>query len=147
MSRRHRLVAFPPRQAAVATCAGPARRPNVLLVAMMVGLVALTGCGGNQAGSTASSAPEEGVVQVVGTDDLRFEPASLRVPVGTELELVCEPAVNHNLVIVETGQEVAVCAPGETGRGTLDLEPGTYTYLCTVPGHSATMRGELTVTE
>lgn len=96
-------------------------------------------------GAATSADPDTGVTRVVGTDDLRWEPEQLDVTAGDELELVCEEAANHNLVIVETGAQVAVCGPGETDRGTVDLEPGAYTYLCTVPGHSATMRGELTV--
>ena len=96
-------------------------------------------------GAAAPATPDDDVVRVVGTDDLRWEPEELEVEAGDELELVCEPAVNHNLVIVETGEQIAICAPGEIDRGTVDLEPGSYTFLCTVPGHSASMRGELTV--
>lgn len=85
-------------------------------------------------------------IVLIGTDDLLFIPEELAVPAGpVDLELHCEPAVNHNVVIIETGEEIAVCGPGETGTGTLDLDVGTYTYVCTVPGHSGTMRGVVTV--
>lgn len=102
---------------------------------------------GGCAETAVSDTPDAaGGVEVVGTDELRWEPEELTVPAGeVEVDLVCEPAVNHNLVIVETGREIAACSPGQTTRGVLDLEPGAYTFLCTVPGHSATMRGELTV--
>jgi plastocyanin len=126
-----------------------ARRRRVVL-ALAVALL-LAGCTPDRSGVEATAgerAASDGmVVEVVATDDLRWEPPQLQLPSGgVEIALVCEPAVNHNLVIVETGQEVAVCAPGQTERAVLDLEAGDYTYLCTVPGHSATMRGELTVT-
>lgn len=107
-------------------------------------LAVIAGC------SAQGAVPESDgdVAVVVGTDDLRWEPEHLQLPSGdAEVELTCGSAVNHDLVIVETGQQVAICAPGETDRGTVALDPGGYTFLCTVPGHSATMRGELTVAE
>jgi plastocyanin len=145
MTSRPRPTAAEPATTTGTTSADAWCRRHVVLVVATVGLVVVTGCGGGQA-APGTSSPEEGVVQVVGTDDLRFDPASVQAPAGTELELVCAPAVNHNLVIVETGQEITRCPPGGTDRGTLDLAPDVYTYLCTVPGHSATMRGELTIT-
>jgi plastocyanin len=35
--------------------------------------------------------------------------------------------------------------PGESDTLTLDLTAGTYTYICTVEGHSENMRGTFTV--
>lgn len=104
---------------------------------------ALLGCGGGAGGDAASV---EGAIVVAGTDALRFEPDALTAPAGTiTLELVCGPAVNHNLVIDDTGEQVAACAPGQRGVGSVDLGPGTYGIVCTVPGHEAVMRGTLTV--
>lgn len=81
---------------------------------------------------------------VTGTNDLRFDPDTLTAPAGTiEIALTCDAAM-HDLVISETGEEVAVCMPGETDTGSVELEPGSYTYQCTVPGH-ARMTGTLTV--
>lgn len=83
---------------------------------------------------------------VVGQDNLQWDVESLTATAGDiDIALVCEDAVNHNLVIVETGEEVAVCAPGGTDIGTVTLDAGAYTYVCTVPGHERTMRGTLTV--
>lgn len=122
------------------------RRPRLLL---LVGLVAfiLAACGGGEGGSSeASGGSADGVLRVVGQDDLRWDVEELTAPAGTvEFELVCEEAVNHNLVIEELDEQVAACAPGETVTGSIDLDPGTYTYVCTVPGHESSMRGELTV--
>ncbi|MFO7961633.1 MAG: plastocyanin/azurin family copper-binding protein [Nitriliruptoraceae bacterium] len=130
----------------------PARtRPRGLLLAI-VGVIALvlTACGGGDAdpsaGSEGADEAADDVLRVVGQDDLRWDVEELTAQAGTvEFELVCGDAVNHNLVIDEVDAEVAACAPGETVRGTVDLEPGTYTYVCTVPGHETTMRGELVV--
>ena len=35
--------------------------------------------------------------------------------------------------------------PGESDTITFTLQPGTYDYLCSFPGHAATMKGKLTV--
>lgn len=127
----------------------PAARRHRGRLLVMVGMVALVlaACGGgDDAPSAADSPPAEGVLRVVGQDDLRWDVEELSAPAGTvEFELVCGDAVNHNLVIDELGEEVAACSPGEVATGSIELEPGTYTYVCTVPGHEATMRGELTV--
>jgi plastocyanin len=119
---------------------------SLLTFASVIALV-LTACGGSDDEPSGAAAPAtDGVVRVVGQDDLRWDVEELTAPAGTvEFELVCQDAVNHNLVIEELDEEVAACSPGETTRGTIDLEPGTYTYVCTVPGHESTMRGQLTV--
>lgn len=115
-----------------------------LLVALSL---ALLGCGDGENGVVAGeTVTGDGALRVVGQDDLRWNVEELAAEAGAiEFELVCEDAVNHNLVIDELDEEVAACSPGETVRGTIDLEPGTYTYVCTVPGHESTMRGELVV--
>jgi len=126
------------------------RQPWLLVLVGLVALV-LAACGGGEDGSSEASSggsgeTADGVLRVVGQDDLRWDVEELTAQAGTvEFELVCEEAVNHNLVIDELDEEVAECPPGETARGSIELEPGTYTYVCTVPGHESTMRGELTV--
>lgn len=81
---------------------------------------------------------------VTGTNDLTFDPDQIAAPAGTiEFELTCDAAM-HDLVISETGDKVAACMPGETDHGTVALDPGEYTFQCTVPGH-ARMTGTLTV--
>lgn len=108
-------------------------------------LLAACGNGGDTAADDAGDASGD-TLSVVGTDSLEWDVEELEASAGTvEFELVCEDAVNHNLVIDETGEEVAACEPGETVTGSVELEAGTYTYICTVPGHETTMRGELTV--
>jgi plastocyanin len=57
-------------------------------------------------------------------------------------------ALEHNVAIEQDGTQVAISetiAEGSTSVSA-DLEPGTYTFLCTVPGHAeAGMTGTLTV--
>jgi uncharacterized cupredoxin-like copper-binding protein len=45
------------------------------------------------------------------------------------------------------GKKTALIAPGKSGSVTVTLKRGTYTYICTVPGHAAAgMKGKLKVT-
>lgn len=57
-------------------------------------------------------------------------------------------ATPHNVVIEEDGKELAGFEAISEAKETLsaDLEPGTYTFYCSVPGHrEAGMEGTLTV--
>jgi plastocyanin len=57
-------------------------------------------------------------------------------------------AIEHNVVIEENGEEIAGTPLVAEGKASVsaDLTPGTYTFLCTVPGHAeAGMEGTLTV--
>lgn len=100
------------------------------------------------AGCSSADGGGGGSLQVLGTNGLQFEPAMLSGAAGTvTVELTAEDAVEHTFVVEEAGDtEVVTAAAGETATGTIDLEPGTYTYYCSVEGHrSAGMEGELTV--
>ncbi len=57
-------------------------------------------------------------------------------------------AIPHNVVIEEDGKELAGFEPIAEAKESVsaDLEAGTYTFLCTVPGHAeAGMEGTLEV--
>ena len=119
----------------------PRRRTTPAVVGLSLAVV-LVGCGGGPDDVVGDA----GVLRVVGQDNLLWDVTALAAPAGTvTFALTCEAGVNHNLVIEETGEQVAACAPGATSTGTVDLEAGTYVYVCTVPGHEVTMRGVLTV--
>lgn len=118
-------------------------RPRPSLRTALLAIVVpalLAGCGGG-----ASELPDADLV-TIGTDRLTWEPATLQASAGTStVAIVCEPGAPHNLVIEETGEEVAACTPGRTAFGEVTLEAGTYVYVCTVPGHELSMRGVLEV--
>ena len=57
-------------------------------------------------------------------------------------------AIEHDVAIEQGGKEIAKSALITEGKTSVsaDLAPGTYTFLCTVPGHAeAGMEGALTV--
>jgi plastocyanin len=112
--------------------------------------ITLAACGGgSDGGSSAGGDATDGAIAVTGTDDLKFDKTELTAPAGEiTFELTCGDAVEHDITIEgQNGDEpVAVCAAGETATGSIELEAGSYTYYCSVPGHRAAgMEGELTV--
>lgn len=130
--------------------------PRVRMLAttslLVFGLAACAGGGdggdGGGGGGGATSTDVEADVSVTGTDALKFEPTQLAVEAGTvAIELVSGERVPHNVVIEEAGDtEVVLADQGQTEVGTIDLEPGTYTFYCGIPGHrTAGMEGILTV--
>jgi nitrite reductase (NO-forming) len=74
-------------------------------------------------------------------------PASLEVAAGGSVEVVNAGAIPHDLVLEDHGVGTPMLDTGETYTfDTAELEPGTYTVICTVPGHrEAGMEGTLTV--
>lgn len=110
---------------------------------LCLGVVA---CGG---GEDPAAAPDvEADVAVVGTDALKFEPAELEAEAGEiAIGLTAGDTVEHNVVIEEAGDTMVVeAAAGQTDVGTIELEAGTYTFYCSIPGHrTAGMVGTLTV--
>jgi plastocyanin len=124
----------------IATRRPPHRRARSLVAVAMLGVM-LAACGG---GSDVGLPDSD--IALLGTDRLTWEPDRVTVDAGTlSVAIVCERGANHNIVIEETGEELAACAPGRTAFGEVTLGPGLYTYVCTVPGHEVTMRGVLEV--
>lgn len=80
--------------------------------------------------------------------DIEFaEAPEQAVPAGEKtLVLVNDGATVHNVTIPELGDAPVVEAGGgETAEDIVELEPGSYEYFCSVPGHESLMRGEFTV--
>ncbi len=107
-------------------------------------------------GPTEGSQEEAGGAQATTTLDLAADPTALAFD-QTELTAKAgkvtidfdNPSpIPHNVVIEEDGNEIAGFEPITEGEETLstDLEPGTYTFFCSVPGHRESgMEGTLTV--
>jgi len=57
-------------------------------------------------------------------------------------------ALEHDVAIEQNGKQIAISETIAEGKTSVsaELKPGTYTFLCTVPGHAeAGMEGTLTV--
>lgn len=125
------------------------RRSNsTVAVGLAITLLVAACGGGSQNGAANGDGTSDDVVAITGTDGLAFEPAALTVPAGkVTVELTSEPSAPHTFTIEEPGDvEVVRAQGGQTATGTIDLEPGTYTFYCSIPGHrQAGMEGTLTV--
>jgi plastocyanin len=100
--------------------------------------------------------PEAGVAGPGGTlqlaaseTDLAFDKTSLTSKPGKVTINFDNPsALEHNVAIEQNGKEIAISETLAKGKTSVsaDLAPGTYTYLCTIPGHAeAGMEGTLVV--
>jgi plastocyanin len=116
----------------------------------MLAVVALLGaaCGGDTAddgGATpTTAAPTDGgggaTLELV---DFAFSPTDLTVSSGDTLTLSNEGATPHTFTIADEGIDEQV-ASGESGEVTIDLDPGSYDFVCTLH-ESEGMVGTLTV--
>jgi uncharacterized cupredoxin-like copper-binding protein len=107
----------------------------------MLGLVGLSACAGQR---PAGAAEGNNQVEIVATE-MRFSPnridARVGQPVlitianlGSERHDLAFPAIEMPILRgVET-----LTMPGQTTRLTITFDrPGTYPFLCTIPGHAA----------
>jgi plastocyanin len=122
------------------------RAPRTTLTLLAASLV-LAACGGGGDDEGAADGGGDGGTITIEAGDLYFDPEEASASAGTvEFELVNVGAVEHDLVIEEAGDtEVVFTDAGETATGSIELEAGTYTYYCSIPGHRATMEGTLEV--
>jgi plastocyanin len=81
--------------------------------------------------------------------DLAYDTTSLTAKPGkVTIDFDNPAALEHNVAIEQGGKEIATSATLAEGKTSVsaDLATGTYTFLCTVPGHAeAGMEGTLVV--
>lgn len=103
----------------------------------------------NAAGAGAGGAP--GVLEITAdaSSALSFDVDELNAKAGKVTIRMTNPAaLPHNVAIKGNGVDVKgeIVATGGTSTVSEELEPGTYTFYCSVPGHEAGgMTGTLTV--
>jgi len=130
-----------------------------LLVLAMFGLVA---CGGDDEGETTAQTTEEttatgaggggGSTFAIAADPdgaLAYTEDSATVPAGeVTIEFDNPSATGHDVVIEDSeGSELAATdvIAGDTTTATAELEPGDYTFFCSVANHrDSGMEGTLT---
>lgn len=98
----------------------------------------------------ASAKGPGGTLQLAASEtDLAFDKTSLTSKPGkVTIDFDNPSALEHNVAIEQNGKEIAISETLAKGKTSVsaELAPGTYTYLCTIPGHAeAGMEGVLTV--
>lgn len=107
-------------------------------------------------GSQEGKGAQEGAGAATTTLQLAADPAALLFdkeelsakPGKVTIDFDNPSAIPHNVVIEKDGEELAGFEPITEGKKSVsaDLEAGSYTFVCTVPGHEAAgMVGTLTV--
>jgi nitrite reductase (NO-forming) len=143
-------------------------QPRIIVFALSLTLLSLaTACGAAATGATgakggahvtsggsisasASAADAQQITVTVG-NSMSFAPASLTVKVGqpVELTLVNDGSLAHDFTLTGgvSGPFKLDSPAGQTTRGTFTVErAGTYSFVCSVPGHAPLgMRGRLVV--
>lgn len=135
-----------------------------VLIGLATGLLVVAGCmpaterpaSGSPAAATRSPASQAVGSQSAGTTirvlDFTLEPLTLSLAGQTiALAVVNDGPTVHNVTIRDTlGTTLAGTADlreGDAETITVDLAPGTYGLICTLPGHeSLGINGTLTVT-
>ena len=137
-----------------------------LLGLALVSAVILSACGSTGGGGGGGGG---GAVSVNMLDTLKFDPATLSVGAGGSVNVKNGGAQQHNFVLVKPEDENRVAteaaakngdatgiagvlaggapvAGGGTETVTLSAPAGSYSYICTIPGHyQAGMKGTLTI--
>jgi plastocyanin len=106
--------------------------------------------------AASSSAPAAGAaagpvdVAADPTGLLKFDKTAITVKAGNDtFNFANASPLPHNFTIQQNGKTLAATPTFSGGSKSFSvaLKPGTYTFLCTVPGHAAAgMTGTLTVT-
>jgi plastocyanin len=97
----------------------------------------------------AAKGPGDTLQLAASPTDLAFDTTSLTSKPGkVTIDFDNPAALEHNVAIEQDGKEIATSATIAESKTSVsaDLAPGTYTFLCTIPGHAeAGMEGTLVV--
>jgi plastocyanin len=124
------------------------------VVALALACLVAAGCGGGGGGGASDSvtvtAPAGGgpAQLTVEAHDVYLVPKRVTAPAGElQIHYVEHGSQQHTLVIDGVkGFKLEVDPKTNSDTGTVDLQPGVYTYYCTVPGHRTQgMQGTITV--
>jgi plastocyanin len=129
--------------------------PLVLVLAALV--LALSACGGGSSSSSTTPATTGGggggggsTVQISADPSgaLKYEQTDVSATAGSiTIDFTNMSSLPHDVTIEGNGASGATDQiTDSTTSATVDLEPGTYTFFCSVDGHRAAgMEGTLTV--
>ena len=130
------------------------RRASALVIVLAALALALTACGGgsDEAATTSGGGGGGGSTVQISADPsgaLEFEETSLEATAGSvTIEFTNDSSISHDVKIEGNGvngEGTDEVTGGDTSA-TVDLQPGTYTFYCSVDGHRAAgMEGTLVV--
>jgi plastocyanin len=149
--------------------------PRLAALTVVVGALALAGCGSSSSSSTSSSASTPAATPTTSSSTTSSTPAATSAAPSSSLSLAANPEgqlkynttsltakagkvsidftntspLGHNVTIEAAGGKIVAATPTFQGGSktlTANLKPGTYKFFCSVPGHRmAGMEGTLTV--
>lgn len=141
---------------------------------LVVGALALAGCGSSSSSSTSSSTAAPAATPTTSSTtsstpaasaqaassklslaanpegQLKYDKTSLTAKAGAvSIDFANSSPLGHNVTIESSGGKILGATPTFQGGSktlSLNLKPGTYKFFCSVPGHRmAGMEGTLTV--
>jgi plastocyanin len=131
------------------------RKLATALAFTLLALLALAACGGGDDGNgeeagTGGGGGGAALELVAGPgSELKFDKTSLEAPAGeVTITMVNEGDLPHDVAIEGNGvdEKGEIVQNGGTSTVTANLEPGEYTFYCSVPGHrEGGMEGTLTI--
>lgn len=115
------------------------RRFVVALTAVLTVAVGACGSDDDTAGNATPGADEgaAGSELTVVAEDISFPTGTYTADAGSiDVTYENEGSIEHTLVVEDVeGFKLTVTSNGDVDEGTVDLEPGSYTIFCDVPGH------------
>jgi plastocyanin len=141
------------------------RRASALIAIALLAVLGLAACGGDDdddGGETAAApatttAPAGGGgggstvdISTPPGSDLAYDQQDVNATAGTvTINFDNQQSTQHDVKVEDSaGEELGGTGliSSSTTTGTVDLQPGSYTFFCSVPGHrEAGMEGTLTV--
>ncbi len=115
------------------------RSPRLLLVPVIALLAVVAGCGGDDDAAAVPDLGDTDATVEVLARDISFPEGTYATGAG-RVGFVYENVGNirHTLVIEGVdGFELDVNKNGDVDQAAVDLEPGTYSLFCDIPGHKA----------
>jgi plastocyanin len=143
------------------------KKASAVLAVAALAVLGLAACGGSSsnnsttaASTPASTAPAGGGggagggstvnISTPGGSTLAYDQKDVSAKAGSvTINFDNKEALQHDVAVADSSGKVlgqTNLVSSGTANATVDLQPGTYTFYCTVPGHrDAGMEGTLTV--